>query len=626
MSNELQQSLSEAISAKNARSVQIALRRIFQAEPNLANAQLVLKHASEAKFLVSKDPFKVAFLRAFTVEPLLPIMKAAALVGGVNLEVEVGSFNTYNQEILDENSWLYCSAAKLIILAVQCRDILPEIWSKSTELTEAQLKLYVENALKDLGAKVAALRQRLNSSILLPTLDTPMYSGSGILDAQAIHGQVTAIHDFNRGLKELAKRNSGVYVLDVQDLVARFGKSRWYDERKWHLARLPLSADAIPQIALEYMKYIHVLSGKLCKVIAVDLDNTLWGGIIGEDGIEGIHVGPASKGYSFQEFQRALLDCYNRGILLAICSKNNLQDAMDVFEKHPEMLLKPQHFAALRINWQDKAQNLREIAEELSLGLDSIAFLDDNPVERERVATEVPEVRVVEMPSDPSLYASMVRQCPYFQRLSLSSEDKERGRYYAEERQRKQIQTAASSIEDFYRSLAMEAEVAEADSSSLARIAQLTQKTNQFNLTTRRYSEQEIIDLSRNPHSRVYFLKSRDRFGDNGIVGVAISKIDGATCEIDTFLMSCRVIGRTLEKAMLSQIAQDARAAGTRNLQGWFIPTAKNQPAKDFYSSSGFEVAEQTPDGRILWQIDLSNTNLEWPEWVTKLSGELQRT
>ena len=297
---------------------------------------------------------------------------------------------------------------------------------------------------------------------------------------------------------------------------------------------------------------------------------------------------------------------------------------MDVLEKHPEMLLRPQHFAAMRINWIDKAQNLRDIAEELSLGLDSIAFLDDNPVERQRVSTEIPEIQVIEMPEDAAQYASVVRQSPFFERLSLSSEDKERGRYYAEERQRRDIQNSATSIEDFYRSLTMEAEVAEVDLQSLARVAQLTQKTNQFNLTTRRYSEQEISDLIRNPHCRVYFLRSRDRFGDNGIVGVAISKTEGDCCEIDTFLMSCRVIGRTLEKAILSQIAQDARATGARRLEGWYLPTAKNVPAKDFYPSNGFTIVEQK-EGRMLWRCDLDKQNLEWPEWVAKASRELQK-
>ncbi len=623
--NKLQQLLSEALKREDSRSVQILLRRIFLAEPSLSNAQLVLKHSQEADFFLPKKPFKAAFLRAFTVEPLLPIMKAAAMVSGINLQVEIGNFNTYNQEILDGESWLYRYQPNVIIFAVQCRDLLPEIWQRAAELNQSEMRALVQSTLEDIQTKLDTIRKQLNSAILLPTLDTPLYPATGILDSQLEYGQQAAIEAFNQGLHEIARNNASVYVIDVRELGAKFGKDRWYDERKWNMARLPFSADAIPKLAMEYMKFIHVLSGRLSKVIAVDLDNTLWGGIIGEDGMEGIQVGSSSRGEAFQLLQRALLDCYNRGIVLAICSKNNPQDAMEVIEKHPEMLLRPQHFAALRINWEDKAKNLREIAEELNLGIDSIAFLDDNPVERERVASEVPEVQVIELPDDPWQYATIVRECPFFQRLALSSEDKERGRYYAEERQRRDIQRSATSMEDFYRSLAMEAEVAEADAKSLARVAQLTQKTNQFNLTTRRYTEQQVLEFTRDPKYRVYYLKSRDRFGDNGIVGVAISVLHGNICEIDTFLMSCRVIGRTLEKAMLSQIAQDASSTGARCVEGWYIPTAKNAPAKDFYSFNGFTAVEHKKDGRILWRCNLDKQNLEWPEWVVKLSGELQK-
>jgi len=621
---ELHQAVSEAVASKDSRALQVALRRLFQAAPNLANAQLLLKHSDEAGFTISKQPFKVAFLRAFTVEPLLPIIKAAAVIGGIHLQVEMGNFNTYNQEILDANSWLYKYVPQMIVLAVQCRDLLPEVWSKAAGLTASQLESYVESALEDIRTKIAKLREQLDSAILLPTLDSPMYAGAGILDMQLSFGQISAVEAFNRGLKEIAHHSPGVYVIDVSGLIARFGKSRWYDERKWNLARLPLSADAVPQLALEYMKFVHVLSGKVSKVIAVDLDNTLWGGIIGEDGMEGIHVGPASRGEAYHALQRVLLDCYHRGIVLAICSKNNPPDAMEVLQKHPEMLLRPEHFAAVRINWNDKAQNLREIAEELNLGLDAIAFIDDNPAERQRVLQEIPEVQVIDLRGEPALYAAAVRECPWFERLSLSNEDRERSRYYAEERQRRDVQVSSNSIEEFYRSLTMEAEVAEADPQSIPRIAQLTQKTNQFNLTTRRYSEQQIADLTGDPHSRVYYLKSRDRFGNNGIVGVAISKVRGDTCEIDTFLMSCRVIGRTLERAMLAQLAQDAKNAGARRLNGWFLPTAKNEPAKDFYPLNGFRAVERSDDGRTLWQADLMEQTWEWPQWVARLSGELQ--
>jgi FkbH-like protein len=319
-----------------------------------------------------------------------------------------------------------------------------------------------------------------------------------------------------------------------------------------------------------------------------------------------------------------LLDLYHRGIILAICSKNNLDDAMAPFQGHAGMLLRSSHFAAMRINWEDKARNLRELAQELNVGLDSMAFLDDDPVERDRVSRQLPEVQIVDLPEEPALYADAIRQCPFFERLTLSQEDKVRSRYYIEEQQRRALQQNATSVEEFYRSLKMEAQICRAKGESIRRIAQLTQKTNQFNLTTRRYSEQQILVMTERPDCRVYSTECRDRFGDNGVVGVAIAQTHGSACEIDTFLLSCRVIGRTLEKAMLAQIAQEARADGIRYLRGWFIPTAKNHPAREFYPSNGFEMVEQASDGRTLWQMDLTQLSPEWPEWIKQRTGVLQ--
>ena len=446
------------------------------------------------------------------------------------------------------------------------------------------------------------------------------------MDSQNPSGQSGTIDRFNRGLRELAAMTSGVYVLDMEGVIARLGKLRCYDAQKWKTARLPFTAEVMPEIAREYARYIHVFCGKVSKVLVVDLDNTLWGGVIGEDGIDGIKIGVERGGLPFHNLQRALLDLYHRGITLAICSKNNFDDGIAPFEKHPGMLLRSGHFAAMRINWEDKARNLREIAKELNLGLDSLAFLDDNPVERHRVSQELPEVQVLDLPDDPSLYADIVRQSFLFERLTLSEEDSVRSRYYAEERQRRALQDNATSVHDFYRSLEMETEIDGADSPSIRRIAQLTEKTNQFNLTTRRYTEQQILAMTQRTDCFVYFVKSRDRFGDNGIVGVAIVRIHGSVCEVDTFLLSCRVIGRMLEKAMLTHIAQEAKSHGIRYLQGWFIPTAKNKPAGDFYPSNGFVKVEHGSDGRTLWQLDLTEVLPEWPKWIKRKAATVQKT
>jgi FkbH-like protein len=350
-------------------------------------------------------------------------------------------------------------------------------------------------------------------------------------------------------------------------------------------------------------------------VLVADLDNTVWGGVIGEDGMNGIKLGPEYPGAAYQQLQRAMLDLSRRGILLAVCSKNNPDDAMEALKSHPGMLLKPKDFAAIRINWTDKAQNLREIAAELNVGIDSLAFIDDNPFEREQLRKLVPEVTIIDLPDNPLSYAAAVRDCPAFERLALSSEDQQRTAMYAEQRDRAQAEQNFQSKEDFFRYLQQEAEVAPVTPATLARVAQLTQKTNQFNLTTRRYTEQQVADMAARPGWQVLSITVRDRFGDHGLVGVAITRDEHERCEIDTFLLSCRVIGRSVETALLSHLAQMAASRHRRQLVGRFIPTKKNAPARDFYAQHGFEKHEENHEGSV-WSLSLGQNTIAIPDWI----------
>jgi FkbH-like protein len=288
------------------------------------------------------------------------------------------------------------------------------------------------------------------------------------------------------------------------------------------------------------------------------------------------------------------------------------------------MILRREHFAAMRINWRDKAQNLRDIAEELNIGIESLAFLDDNPVEREQIRAALPEVAVLDVPRDPAQYAVMLRDCPLFERLVLSEEDKKRGVFYAAQRERLQLETSCTSKEDFLRSLQQEVEITRVHSGTLARVAQLTQKTNQFNVTTRRYKEQEIEEMAARPNRCVVSVRVQDRYGDNGLVGVAITRDEGETREIDTLLLSCRVIGRTVETAIVSYLAQDARRRGLTRMQGWFLPTKKNAPASEFFSQHGFSLEKTEPQG-ALWSLDLNNGVLACPDWIKLTVSEGDR-
>jgi FkbH-like protein len=418
-------------------------------------------------------------------------------------------------------------------------------------------------------------------------------------------------------LFRLAREHAGVYVLDYDALVARYGRLSWHDERKWLTMRMPIAANCLIHLSNEWLRFIQPLTGRVCKALVTDLDNTLWGGVVGEDGMGGIKLGPEYPGAAYQALQRAILDLYQRGIILAVCSKNNLPDAMEVLERHPAMLLRPEHFAVMRINWNDKAQSLHEIAAELDIGTDALAFLDDNPAERAWIRSQLPEVTVIDLPDDPMSYSQALRASPVFERLGLSTEDRERGRYYAEQRLRTELSQSVASLEDFYRSLLMEVEISLVAPETLARLAQLTQKTNQFNLTTHRYSEHQIAEIAADTNWEVYSMRVRDHFGDNGLVGMAITHYQGEVCEIDTFLLSCRVIGRTVESALLATIAEQARIKGAQQLIGWFLPTKKNIAAKEFYRSHGFNCTLDQDEGSR-WEFDLTCGEIVSPPWIKR--------
>jgi FkbH-like protein len=595
------------------------LSTLWEHEASPALAGFVVSAYQRLRGKIELKPHRCAILRSFTIEPIVPVLKACGLASSIDLTVHTGEFNAYSQELLDSNSPLYAFHPETVVLAVQTRDIAPELWKTSVGAD------VVDRVSHQFAGLVRAFRARTHANLVIHSLEMPPVAAQGVSESQLPENQAWAVESINRNLRGLTGEFRGVYILDYDMLVARRGREHWGDARKWLTVRLPIAAANLVPMAREWMRFLAPLTGRVAKVVAVDLDNTLWGGVIGEDGMAGIQLGPEYPGAAYQALQQALLDLTGRGILLVIASKNNLADAMESLTNHPGMLLRPEHFAAMRIDWNEKSQNLREIAAELNLGLDTIAFLDDNPVERQRVREEIPEAMVVELPNDPMAYATAVRDFPAFERLAISEEDRQRTQYYAADRQRAALEQTTGSREDFYRSLEQEAEIASVNALTLARVAQLTQKTNQFNLTTKRYSEQQIEDLAKRHDWQVLAIKVRDRYADNGLVGIAITHDHGEVCEIDTFLLSCRVIGRTVETALLAYLADEARERGLRRLEGWFLPTKKNAPARDFYREHGFRLlAEQTSEGASsqLWSLDLEEKTLQCPDWVRLLVSD----
>ncbi|MCA9667746.1 MAG: HAD family hydrolase [Myxococcales bacterium] len=609
---ELRKQVDSLIVEKRHQEAAATLAQLWRVDGSSATANFIVSRIESLD--VELKPFKVAILRSYTVEPIVPLLRAAAFSSGINLTVELGEFNAYMQEILDGESSLYKFAPDAVILAVQSADYAPDLWGDFAKLDGEKSKAAVERVSGQLAQMIAGLRQHSKAHFVIHNLETPAWPANGLFDAQS-EGQVEAIRAINRNLRAAAREFKGVYVLDYDALVARHGRDTWRDEHKWLTMRMAISSKNLPHMAREWHRFLHPLTNKLCKCAVFDLDNTLWGGIIGEDGMEGIKLSAEYPGAAHQAVQRFALDLRERGIVLAICSKNNEADAFEAIDNHPGMILKREHFSAHRINWSPKSENLKELAKELNIGIDSLAFIDDNPVERQQVRSAVPEVMVVELPKSPMGYIDALRAFPPFERLALSAEDKKRHEFYEAAKQARALESKVGSREDFYRSLEQRAIVTPLNSMNLKRTAQLINKTNQFNLTTRRHSEQDVAEFGERPGWYVVSIQVVDRFTDNGIVGVAITHTDDKVCEIDSFLLSCRVIARTVETALLSHLVAQAREQGAERIQGWFLPTKKNPPASNFYKDHGFEKIDEQ-DGGVLWSLDLTKNDVSCPEWI----------
>jgi FkbH-like protein len=590
-------------------------------ESDTSSGAFIISRFNKIRSSLPLTRCKVAFQRSFTLEPMMPVCQAAAFVNGIELAVQLGPFNMYSQEILDERSDLYRFDPDIVFLAALTSDLAPELWNGGDRVGSAVIEGVVQRVIDHLGQLIQAFRAHSSSNLVIHLLERPAYPSQDVLDGQIVDSKVSAILRINEELRVLARGSKSVFILDYDGLVSRFGSLNWRDEVKWQVARMPIKAMFHRFLAQEWLKFIHPLTGKIAKVAALDLDNTLWGGIVGEDGLAGIKLGKEYPGLAYRVFQSALRELRDRGVLLAICSKNNLDDVSVVFEQHPDMLLKLSDFSAVRINWLGKSENLRSIASELNIGLDSIALIDDNPVERQQVRCELPEVHVVELPDSPIQYADVVRTFPPFERLVLSHEDRERSGYYASQKKVLELRSKVQTKEEFYHSLQQRVFIEGISSSTLARATQLTQKTNQFNLTTCRYSEQQISQLMERPDWKTYTIRVIDRYVDNGLVGVALTHDASEICTIDTFLLSCRVIGRGVETALLSFVVREARNRGVNFLNGVFIPTLKNQPAKTFLGDHGFRLTEDLPD-RSLWQLDLRKNDVVWPSWIQLVAVE----
>jgi FkbH-like protein len=471
----------------------------------------------------------------------------------------------------------------------------------------ADAEVRVDQAINTVKTLVANFKPSVSSAVLVQTLAPPIEPLFGNFDRTEPSSPYAMVEAFNARLVAWA-RTGEVILVDIARLAANVGLERWSEARHWHASKLTIAPDFIPLYADVVVRTIGAIYGKSRKCLVLDLDNTLWGGVIGDDGLAGIKLGQGSPtGEAFLAVQQMAKQLRSRGVILAVCSKNEEDVARSAFQSHPDMLLAESDIAVFQANWTDKASNLRAIATTLNIGIDALVFLDDNPAERLQVRRELPMVAVPELPEDPALYPQILAAAGYFETVSFSAEDKNRAEYYRSNAQRAEILNKTGDMGSYLLSLDMVCEINPVDAMSRARSSQLINKSNQFNLTTRRYSEGEIEALETDDSAHLIQVRLTDKFGDNGIISVIIARKADDAWAIDTWLMSCRVLGRRVEEAALAHLAAAARAAGAKTLVGSYIPSPKNRMVADHYQKLGFAPAGAAEDGATAWSLSLED-------------------
>ena len=542
--------------------------------------------------------FRLGLVGNATLDLIAPQLVASAARHGVLLDCVVAGFGQVAQEALDPASAINAASCDAVLLLLDHRGLpfSPGLAGDGAGEVAAAL------------AEIEAVRAGFaaNGAITIAaTLAPPAESLFGSLD-RAQPGSLRArVAAFNAGLAQAAAASGGgLVLLDIAALAESIGLAAWHAPREWHIAKLAFATRAMPLFADHVGRLLGALRGKSRRVLVLDLDNTLWGGVIGDDGIAGVKLGQGDPvGEAFLALQQYALDLHQRGVALAVSSKNDDAIARAAVRDHPDMLLREAHFAVFQANWDDKARNLSAIAEALSLGPESLVFVDDNPAERALVRSRLPLVAVPELPDDPALYARTVASAGYFEAVAFSAEDAARTGFYADNARRVALQSAAGSLDDYLASLAMEIRFAAFDAPGRERIAQLIAKSNQFNLTTRRYSVAEVAALEGDPAVWTCQVRLADRFGDNGMISVVIARaVGGDTWDIDTWLMSCRVLGRRVEEMVLGELCAAARAAGARWITGCWRPTARNALVEQHYAKLGFAHTGTDPDGTTHWR------------------------
>jgi FkbH-like protein len=573
--------------------------------------EIVMRRKSLRKELLAAEGLKdlrVAVLGGSTTNEVVNFLELLLLSSGFRPSFYQSEYGRFYEDAVQDPQALIEFTPDLVYVHTSSRDLrhAPPLGS-----TEAEFNAAVENELGTFQEIWNSLERNLGCQVIQSNFETPPYAILGNMDVVAYGGLSRFLLQMNVAFAQEAAKRPKLILQDVHGISARLGLRNWFDWNRYWNYKLLLTPEANLELARSLTSIVRAMYGKSRKVLVLDLDNTLWGGVIGDDGIERIQIGretPVAEAYT--AFQEYCLSLRNRGVLLAVCSKNTEAIAKSGFE-HPSSILKLEDISCFKANWNPKHENIQEIAAELNLGIDSFVFVDDNPAERAIVQAQLPQVAVPDVGSEVSRFAEILERGRYFEPVALSKEDLDRAALYADNSRRAAFQQKFANYGEYLDSLEMVAEIDRFKPLYLERIAQLTNKTNQFNLTTRRYTLAEMEAISLDPRYIALYGKLSDRFGDNGLISIVLGRRELDTLHMDLWLMSCRVLKRDMEVAMLDAVAERARGAGIKCIVGYYLPTPKNGMVADFYPTLGFQpyVAEkpQFAEGATVWKLDLAD-------------------
>ncbi len=558
--------------------------------------------------------YKIAILATSTIQGIKETLNVKCVRSDIYPKFYVAPYQQVAREILNPESDLYKFQPDLTILFIDVRFLMGDHFFYPYRMSDDERRKMIQEKIKESQKMIEVLKTHSRTKILIHNFEVPTFSPMGFIDSKQSFGLIESIETLNHQLRSLTKDDPDAFVFDFNAFCSAFGKKYACDLKLFYLADIQVSLDLIPDLCNGYMAYIKTFNQKTKKCIVLDLDQTLWGGILGEDGIEGIKLGPDPEGRSFWEFQKTLLSLHERGIILAINSKNNLDEVMEVFDNHPHMILKERHFASIHVNWNDKITNMQTILEEINIGENALIFIDDDPLNREMIRKSYPEIMVVDLPKDASQYVHTLQQINDLNILQWTDEDKKRGQNYFEQKKRTHFKKQTLDLSTYLGGLETVVSIKNVTPFLAPRVSQLTLKTNQFNLSNKKYDETDIHSLMSLSHYLVLTADVRDKFGDNGTCGMAIIQKKNTEWHLDSFLMSCRVLGRKIEESILAFILDHARRDQKSFVTGSLKRTVKNIPAQTFYANNGFKLRE-TIENTEIWEFDLEQ-RYDYPQFI----------